>query len=50
VRSLDVKKLQGLGKSYRVRVGDYRLLLDLSEEGSIVVYAILPRETAYGKK
>ena len=48
-RSLDIKKLRGLGKSYRIRVGKYRVLFELSEGDLIVVYAILPRETAYGK-
>ncbi len=48
-RSLDIKKLQGLGKSYRIRVGKHRILFELAIDGSIVVYAILPRETAYNK-
>ena len=48
-RTLDIKKLRGLGNSYRIRVGKYRVLFELSEGDLIVVYAILPRETAYRK-
>jgi mRNA interferase RelE/StbE len=46
-KSLDIKKLQGLGKSYRIRVGKYRILFELSGGDSFIIYAILPRETAY---
>lgn len=44
---LDIKKLQGYQKHYRIRVGKQRILFELSADKTIVVYAILPRETAY---
>jgi mRNA interferase RelE/StbE len=47
--SLDIKRLKGLGSKYRIRVGDYRILFELSKNHVIIVYAILPRETAYSK-
>lgn len=47
--SLDIKRLKGLGNRYRIRVGSYRILFELAKNHVIVVYAILPRETAYGK-
>lgn len=48
-QNLDIKKLKGLGNRYRVRVGNYRILFETSKNNTIIVYAILPRETAYGK-
>ncbi len=48
-QNLDIKKLKGLGNRYRVRVGNYRILFETSKNHTIIVYAILPRETAYGK-
>jgi mRNA interferase RelE/StbE len=47
-QNLDIKKLQGLGNKYRIRVGKHRILFELSKN-SVIIYAILPRETAYGK-
>jgi Cytotoxic translational repressor of toxin-antitoxin stability system len=47
--SLDIKRLKGLGNRYRIRVGNYRILFELSKNHVIIVYAILPRETAYSK-
>jgi len=47
--SLDIKRLQGLGNRYRIRVGKYRILFELAKNRVIIVYAILPRETAYRK-
>jgi mRNA interferase RelE/StbE len=45
---LDIKKLKGMNNRYRVRVGDYRILFELSRaRREIVVFAILPRERAY---
>jgi mRNA interferase RelE/StbE len=44
---LDVKKLQGYRNRYRIRVGKHRVLFELSPDKTIVVYAVLPRETAY---
>lgn len=44
---LDIKKLQGYRTHYRIRIGKYRILFELRAEKTIIVYAILPRETAY---
>ena len=41
----DVKKLKGYSNSYRLRVGDYRILYDLTER--IEITDILPRGSAY---
>ena len=48
-QNLDIKKLKGLGNGFRIRVGNYRILFESSKNNTIIVYAILPRETAYGK-
>jgi mRNA interferase RelE/StbE len=44
---LDIKKLRGYKSHYRLRIGKYRILFELTPEKTIVVYAILPRKTAY---
>jgi mRNA interferase RelE/StbE len=44
---LDIKKLQGYRNHYRVRVGKQRVLFEFSADKTIIVYAVLPRETAY---
>jgi mRNA interferase RelE/StbE len=44
---LDIKKLKGYKTYYRLRVGDYRAILDLQTEYTIIVLAILPRKKAY---
>jgi len=44
---LDIKKLRGYRKQYRLRVGKYRILFELRAEKTLVVYAILPRKAAY---
>lgn len=44
---LDIKKLRGYRRQYRLRVGKYRILFELRPEKTIVVYAILPRKAAY---
>ncbi|MCL2212219.1 MAG: type II toxin-antitoxin system RelE/ParE family toxin [Oscillospiraceae bacterium] len=41
----DVKKLQGYTNTYRLRVGEYRILFEISEQ--IIVLDILPRGSAY---
>jgi mRNA interferase RelE/StbE len=46
-KRLDIKKLRGYRKQYRLRVGKYRILFELRAEKTIVVYAILPRKAAY---
>jgi len=43
----DVKKLQGYKNAYRLRVGDYRILYDISS--AIEITDILPRGAAYKK-
>jgi len=45
--SLDIKKLKGYKTQYRIRIGKYRILFEVDKEETIVVHAILPRETAY---
>lgn len=46
----DIKKLQGYTSSYRVRVGDYRILFDMiAGSGIIDITNILPRGSAYKK-
>ena len=44
---LDIKKLQGYRNHYRIRVGKHRVLFEFSADKTIIVYAVLPRETAY---
>ncbi|MGC8998728.1 MAG: type II toxin-antitoxin system RelE family toxin [Candidatus Bathyarchaeia archaeon] len=40
-------KLRGYKNHYRFRVGKYRILFELEAERTIIVYAVLPRKTAY---
>jgi mRNA interferase RelE/StbE len=44
---LDIKKLRGYRNHYRIRIGKYRILFELSPGKTVVVYAILPRAEAY---
>lgn len=44
---VDIKKLRGYRRQYRLRVGKYRILFELRPEKTLVVYAILPRKAAY---
>jgi mRNA interferase RelE/StbE len=44
---LDIKKLKGYKNHYRLRIGKYRILFELQEGPSVMVYAILPRKNAY---
>ena len=45
---LDVKKIKGHGSTYRIRLGDWRILYAVDKKHKmIVVYDILPRKTAY---
>ncbi|MDT8781596.1 MAG: type II toxin-antitoxin system RelE/ParE family toxin [Candidatus Bathyarchaeota archaeon] len=46
-KKLNIKKLRGLPNSFRIRVGTYRILFQLSSQNIIEIYAILPRKTAY---
>ena len=43
---LDVKKIKGTKNKYRVRVGDYRIIIEL-QKSMITVIDVLPREKAY---
>ena len=43
---LDVKKIKGTSNKYRVRVGDYRIIIEL-QKNMITVIDVLPREKAY---
>lgn len=49
IPELDIKKLKGFKNHYRLRVGGHRILFELQEGPSIIVYAILPRKKAYKK-
>ena len=44
---LDIKKLRGYPKHFRIRLGDYRLRFEFSDDQTIVVYSISQREKAY---
>ena len=44
---LDIKKLRGYQRHYRIRLGDYRIRFELSADQTIVVYSISQREKAY---
>lgn len=44
---LDIKKLKGYRHYYRLRVGSYRVLFELQEGFTIVIFAVLPRKKAY---
>jgi len=41
------RKLRGAPNSYRLRVGDYRVLYAIVSENEILVFRIARRETAY---
>jgi len=44
---LDIKKLKGYRNQYRLRIGEYRILFEIQKKYTLVVYAILPRKSAY---
>ena len=44
---LDIKKLRGYKRHFRIRLGDYRILFELSDDQTIVVYSFSQREKAY---
>lgn len=46
-KGLDIIKLRGSKNHYRIRVGEYRILFELTPDKTIIVYAILSREAAY---
>ncbi len=41
------KKLKGAPDSYRLRVGDYRILYSILSRDEILVFKIAPRGSAY---
>jgi mRNA interferase RelE/StbE len=41
------KKLKGAPNSYRLRVGDYRILYSILSQEEILVFKISPRGSAY---
>jgi mRNA interferase RelE/StbE len=43
---LDIKKLLGFKRHFRIRLGDYRILFELSVDQTIVVYSFSQREKA----
>jgi len=48
LRRLDVEKLEGLEKTYRVRTGDYRIIFYVdTEERTIYVTHVGKRESIY---
>jgi len=42
----DIKKVQGYTSTFRLRVGDYRVIIELAGN-SIIIKAVLPRSSAY---
>jgi mRNA interferase RelE/StbE len=44
---LDIKKLRGYQRHFRIKLGNYRVRLELSADQTIVVYSISQREKAY---
>lgn len=48
VKLFDVKKLKGYDDTFRIRLGDWRIVYELRRrEKTIVVYEIAPRGAAY---
>ncbi len=48
VKLFDVKKLKGLEDTFRIRMGDWRIVYELRRrETTIIVYEISPRGRAY---
>ena len=46
--AMDVKKLEGAGSTWRLRVGRWRVLFDLNNrEGLIAVVRVIARDRAY---
>jgi mRNA-degrading endonuclease RelE of RelBE toxin-antitoxin system len=44
---VDLKKLRGCQRHFRARIGDFRILFELTPDQTIVVYSISQREKAY---
>jgi mRNA interferase RelE/StbE len=48
VKLFDVKKLKGMEDTFRIRLGDWRLIYEFKRKDSlIIVYEIAPRGRAY---
>ena len=45
-KNLDVLKIKGTKNKYRIRVGKYRIIIELQRD-TIIVIDILPRKRAY---
>ncbi len=45
----DVKQLTNFTPEYRLRVGSYRVLFEIEEDSTIVVYRVRHRRDAYRK-
>jgi len=45
--NLDIKKLKGSPDNFRVRVGTYRILFELTPTDTIEIHAIMLRKNAY---
>jgi mRNA interferase RelE/StbE len=43
----DIKKLKGYKNTYRLRIGDYRIIYQLNNDDTIIIEAVLPRGNAY---
>ena len=44
----DIKKLKGREDQWRLRVGDWRVIFDIDDTGSVIyIVRILPRKEAY---
>ena len=43
----DIKPLKGISGTYRLRVGDWRILFSYSEDGTILIEKIGPRGGVY---
>jgi mRNA interferase RelE/StbE len=48
VKLFDVKKLKGLGETYRIRLGDWRVIYEFRRDDDLIlVLDIAPRGRAY---
>jgi mRNA-degrading endonuclease RelE of RelBE toxin-antitoxin system len=45
--NLDIKQLKGLPNAFRIRVGDYRIFLELTSKDVAEIYAIKLHKNAY---
>jgi mRNA interferase RelE/StbE len=43
----DVRRLQGVGEVYRLRVGDWRVIFSYQDDLTILVHRVRPRGDAY---